>query len=155
MEKDNFIKCRDGKEREIFPALIKYKNKIRHYITRFRTDMAILNIISPDVQKVVESTPTSDNDKEYFSDEPYEAMMELLVLAFGEKYTREEIEGFVDVAMIPKIFDVFFATSGYGEAKKILAKLLEEEKDNMYWEMNGSDKSSYYEVRKQGEQFLR
>ena len=48
----------------------------------------------------------------------YEAMMELLVLAFGEKYTREEIEGFVDVAMIPKIFDVFFATSGYGEAKK-------------------------------------
>lgn len=118
MEKDNFIKCRDGKEREIFPALIKYKNKIRHYITRFRTDMAILNIISPDVQKVVESTPTSDNDKEYFSDEPYEAMMELLVLAFGEKYTRDEIEGFVDVAMIPKIFDVFFATSGYGEAKK-------------------------------------
>ena len=45
-------------------------------------------------------------------------MMELLVLAFGEKYTAEQIEGFVDVSMIPKIFDVFFATSGYGEAKK-------------------------------------
>ena len=42
----------------------------------------------------------------------------------------------------------------YGEAKKILTKLLEEEKNNMYWEMNGSDKSSYYEVRKQAEQFL-
>lgn len=38
--------------------------------------------------------------------------------------------------------------------KKILTKLLEEEKNNMYWEMNGSDKSSYYEVRKQAEQFL-
>ncbi|MBO6099750.1 MAG: hypothetical protein J6P07_00250 [Spirochaetaceae bacterium] len=40
------------------------------------------------------------------------------------------------------------------KAKEILAKLLEEEKNNMYWEMNGSDKSSYYEVRKQAEQFL-
>ncbi len=33
--------------------------------------------------------------------------------------------------------------------------LFEEEKNNMYWEMNGSDKSSYYEVRKQAEQFLK
>ena len=41
------------------------------------------------------------------------------------------------------------------QAKKLLEKLLEEEKNNMYWEMNGSDKSSYYEVRKQAEQFLR
>ena len=41
------------------------------------------------------------------------------------------------------------------KAKEILAKLLEEEKNNMYWEMNGSDKSSYYEVRKQAEQFLK
>lgn len=40
------------------------------------------------------------------------------------------------------------------KAKELLAKLLEEEKNNMYWEMNGSDKSSYYEVRKQVEQFL-
>lgn len=117
MEKDNFIKCRDGKEREIFPALIKYKNKIRHYITKFRTDMAILNIISPDVQAVV-NAGAKETEENYFTDEPYDAMMELLVLAFGEKYTAEQIEGFVDVSMIPKIFDVFFATSGYGEAKK-------------------------------------
>jgi len=40
------------------------------------------------------------------------------------------------------------------KAIEILTKLLEEEKKNMYWEMNGSDKSSYYEVRKQAEQFL-
>lgn len=32
---------------------------------------------------------------------------------------------------------------------------IEEEKNNMYWEMNGSDKSSYYEVRKQAKQFIR
>ena len=41
------------------------------------------------------------------------------------------------------------------KAKEILTKLLEEEKNNTYWEMNGSDKSSYYEVRKQAEQFLK
>lgn len=40
------------------------------------------------------------------------------------------------------------------KAKELLEKLLEEEKNNMYWEMNGSDYSSYYEVRKQAEQFL-
>ena len=40
------------------------------------------------------------------------------------------------------------------KAKEILEKLLEEEKNNMYWKMNGSDKSLYYEVRKQAEQFL-
>ena len=41
------------------------------------------------------------------------------------------------------------------KAKEIIKKLLEEENDNMYWEMNGSDKSSYYKVRKQAEQFIR
>lgn len=40
------------------------------------------------------------------------------------------------------------------KAKNILKRFLEEEKNNMYWEMNGSDKSSYYKVRKEAEQFL-
>lgn len=50
------------------------------------------------------------------------------------------------------------AKFGYKKGEKaieLLKKLLEEEKDNMYWKMNGSDKSSYYEVRKQAEQFLK
>lgn len=41
------------------------------------------------------------------------------------------------------------------KAKEILAKLLEEEKNNMYWEMNGSDKSPYYKVKKEAEEFLK
>lgn len=41
------------------------------------------------------------------------------------------------------------------KAKELLEQLLEEEKNNMYWEMDGSDKSSYYEVKKQAEQFLK
>lgn len=41
------------------------------------------------------------------------------------------------------------------KAKEILLKLLKEEQDNMYWVMDGSDKSSYYEVREQAKQFLK
>lgn len=113
---DNFIKCRDGKDREIFPALIKDRKRIQHFIVKFRTDMAILNLLSPDLAKVAE---IGDFEAETaFSDEPYNAMMEMLVMAFGDKYTVEQLEEFVDVAMVPKIFDVFFAISGYKEDAK-------------------------------------
>ena len=58
-----------------------------------------------------------------------------------ERYNKVDIIGYDALKELTK-------------AKEILLKLLEEEKNNMYWEMNGSDKSSYYEVRKQAEQFL-
>ena len=116
-ETDNFIKCRDGKDREIFPAMIKDRKKIQHFIVKFRTDMAILNLLAPDLAKVADMDNFEAEGA--FSDEPYNAMMEMIVLAFGNKYTVEEIEEWLDVAMVPKIFDVFFAVSGYkDEAKK-------------------------------------
>lgn len=40
-------------------------------------------------------------------------------------------------------------------AKELLKRLLEEERDNMFWEMNGADKSPYFQVVKQAEQFLK
>lgn len=40
------------------------------------------------------------------------------------------------------------------KAKEILLKLLKEEQDNLYWLMDGSDKSSYFEVREQAKQFI-
>lgn len=111
MNEDNFIKCRDGLDREIFPALIKDKNRIRHFATKFKSDIAIMNLITPDIKKIEQGKDVSE--LEIFSDEPYNAMMELLYLAFGEKYTKEEIEGFVDVSMVAKIIDIFFGISGY------------------------------------------
>lgn len=45
-------------------------------------------------------------------------MMELLVIAFGEKYTKEQIEEFVDLEMVPRIFNVFLAISGYSDDAK-------------------------------------
>ncbi len=116
-ETDNFIKCRDGKDREVFPALIKDRKRIQHFIVKFRTDMAILNLLSPDLAKIAEMEDVEAEAA--FSDEPYNAMMEMLVMAFGDKYKAEEIESWVDVSMIPQIFDIFFAISGYkNEAKK-------------------------------------
>lgn len=41
------------------------------------------------------------------------------------------------------------------QAKELLKRLLEEERDNLFWEMNGADKSSYFQVVKQAEQFLK
>ncbi len=115
-ENDNFIKCRDGKDREVFPALIKDRKRIQHFIVKFRTDMAILNLLSPDLVKLANMDDLEAESA--FSDEPYDAMMELLVMAFGDKYKAEEIEQWVDVAMVPKIFDVFFAISGYKDTAK-------------------------------------
>lgn len=40
------------------------------------------------------------------------------------------------------------------KAREIIQKLLEEEKENMYWEMNGSDKSSYFKIKKEAEEFI-
>ena len=56
MDNDNFIKCRDGKEYEIFPALIKHKNKIRHYVVKFQQESAIVNMLAPDMKKVNQAT---------------------------------------------------------------------------------------------------
>ena len=40
------------------------------------------------------------------------------------------------------------------KAREIIQKLLEEEKENMYWGMNGSDKSSYFKIKKEAEEFI-
>lgn len=39
------------------------------------------------------------------------------------------------------------------KAREIIQKLLEE-KENMYWLMNGSDKSSYFKIKKEAEEFI-
>lgn len=81
----------------------------------------------------------------------------------NRKYPISRVYDELDVARNRKYEEGFKDGAEFGynkcdeqliKAKELLEKLLEEEKNNMYWEMNGSDKSSYYEVRKQAEQFL-
>lgn len=116
---DNFIKCRDGKDYEIFPALIKHKNKIRHYVIKFQQESAIVNMLAPDMKKVEQASKNEEetDTEDIFTDEPYNAMMEILYLAFGEKVPKEQIEEIVDVSMIPEILNIFFAVSGYSKKK--------------------------------------
>lgn len=67
---------------------------------------------------------------------------------------RKELVPYTDWGYCCRCKFIINTNCSLHKAKEIIEKLLEEEKDNMYWEMNGSDKSSYYEVRKQAEQFL-
>jgi len=115
-----FIKCRDGKEYEIFPALIKHKNKVRHFTAKFQQGMAIANILFPDMDRINLSVKNNEalSPDDMFSDEPFDAMMEILYLAFGEKIPKEKIEEIVDVSMVPEILDTFYAVSGYDSKKK-------------------------------------
>ena len=123
---DNFIKCRDGKEYEIFPALIKDKNKVRHFSAKFNASSAIVNLLAPDLEKIKRA---NDNGEELdiddsFTDEPYNAMMEILYLAFGEKVPREKIEEIVDLKAVPKILEIFYCVSGYDKKKPNLMEAL-------------------------------
>ena len=80
----------------------------------------------------------------------------------AEEYVDDNFYDLIEeVQEIAKIAFKDGAKFGYNKcdeqlikSKELLEKLLEEEKNNMYWEMNGSDNSSYYEVKKQAEQFL-
>ena len=107
----HFIKCTDGKERQIFPAKVKHKDLIRHYTARFNSSVAIANIMAVDNEKITASNDA--NAEMLFDDKPYDAMMEILRLAFGEKYSVEEIEEFLDVEMIYEVLDVFYGLSGF------------------------------------------
>ena len=105
----HFIKCTDGKERQIFPAKIKDKDKIRHFSAQFASTAPIVNIMAVNNEKI-----QNEEDKEnVFDDAPYNAMMEIMILAFGEKYTQQEIEQFLDVEMVDEILEVFYGISGY------------------------------------------
>lgn len=119
-EINNFVKCRDGKEYEIYPALIKDRKKVRHYSAKFNAESAILNILAPDLEKLRKAQENGDelSIDDSFTDEPYDAMMEILYLAFGGNVEKEKIEEIVDVATVPKILKIFYSVSGYDKKKE-------------------------------------
>ena len=44
-------------------------------------------------------------------------MLEILVLAFDERYSKEEIEGFLDLALARQVFTVFYDISSLKKKK--------------------------------------
>lgn len=102
IQKDPFtayeeIECRDGIKRRVYPAKLKHKDMIAKMTPKFN-DVFILENIFNDL---------GDED----TNEAWDSMMQLLVLAFDNKYTKEEIEDFLDFDSVPKVFEVFYGLS--------------------------------------------
>lgn len=111
----DFVECRDGREREIFPFRIKDKDKVRHFTTEFNSEALIMSILTPDLER---TKALKDGDaSKLFTDKPCNALMEILVLAFGEKYTEEEILSWIDESTIPAILSSFYMVSGVKKKK--------------------------------------
>lgn len=124
-EKDCFVRCRDGKDYEIFPALIKDRKKIRHYTAKFNSEAPIVNLLTPDLKKLTKAQ--EDGEKvdidDSFSDEPYEAMLEIFYLAFGKQVEIEKLEEIIDVSIARKVLSIFYDVSGY-DKKKVMSPMV-------------------------------
>lgn len=92
------IECRDGIKRRVYPAKLKYKDLIRKLTPKFNDVFVLENVFE-----------IGDNDK--FIDDSWQAMLQLLVLAFNEQYKAEEIEEFLDFNSVPKVFEIFYGLS--------------------------------------------
>ena len=105
------VLCRDGQERRIYPAKLKYKDLIKKLTPKFNDVFILENVFG-----------IGDEDKELVS-ESWNAMMDLLVLAFDEKYTKEEIENFLDFNSVPYVFEVFYGLSSLKKKQKMMEQL--------------------------------
>lgn len=92
------VMCRDGVKRRVYPAKLKYKDLIRKLTPKFNDVFILENIITDGA-----------NDTEV--DEAWNAMLDLLFLAFDEKYTKEEITEWLDLDSVPKVFEIFYGLS--------------------------------------------
>ena len=102
------VLCRDGIKRRVYPAKLKYKDLIRKETPKFNDVFIIENVFG-----------LSDEHTEII-DDSWDAMKNLLVIAFDEKYTKEEIEEFLDFDTVPKVFEIFY---GLSSLKKKQAKM--------------------------------
>ena len=93
------VLCRDGIKRRIYPAKLKHKDLIKKLTPKFNDIFILENVFG------ISSVDTNN------ANDSWDAMMELLVLAFDEKYTKEEIEEFLDFSIAPKVFEVFYGLS--------------------------------------------
>lgn len=96
------IECRDGKKRRIYPAKLKYKDKIRDLTVKFDDTVIISNLFD---------FKMNDKGERTYSDEAWNAMMDIVSLAFDDKFTKDEISDFLDLALTRKVLEVFYDIS--------------------------------------------
>ena len=102
------ILCRDGVKRRVYPARLKDKDKIRELSPKFNDMLVVYNILDLD-------------DGGEYTDEAWDAMMDVLVMAFDGKYSKDEILEFLDVSLVTRVFEIFY---GLSSLKKKRAELL-------------------------------
>ena len=97
------VLCRDGIKRRIYPAKLKHKDLIKKLTPKFNDIFILENVFG------ISSVDTNN------ANDSWDAMMELLVLAFDEKYTREEIEEYCEINKLdslnwlPFLFIIFYS----------------------------------------------
>jgi hypothetical protein len=92
------ISCRDGEKRMVYTARLKHKDKIRKLTPMFNELFVIDNCF--DLSNGIKGME--------YTDKAYNALLEILVLAFDEKYTKEQIEGFLDFSIVKEILRVYY-----------------------------------------------
>jgi hypothetical protein len=94
------IICRDGVKRRVYPAKLKYKDIIRDLSQKFDDTVIISNVYDF-------NGDSKDNHV------AWDAMMEVLYIAFDKKFTKEEIEDFLDLALARQVFEIFYDISSF------------------------------------------
>lgn len=97
------VECRDGITRRIYPAKLNIKIKSEN-LRRCLTTLPLSTIFSA----LIPLLKTGGVD---YTDTAWNAMLDILVLAFDEKYKREQIEEFLDLALARQVFTVFYDIS--------------------------------------------
>jgi hypothetical protein len=109
---------RYGKEHKVFPAKLKWKDEIRRLSPKFDDTLILANYLN--VKRDEEGKPVEDliEGEIEFDDEALDAMFEVLVLAFDNKYTKEQIEEFMDLELARQAFEVFWNISNLKKKMK-------------------------------------
>jgi len=112
---------RYGKEHKVFPAKLAWKEEIQRLTPKFNDSSIILNIMIPKFNEEGEVERDADGDPE-FDPTAYNAMMDILLMAFDNKYTQEKLEDFLDLGLVPQILEVFYALSGLKKKMMTIAE---------------------------------
>lgn len=101
------IEDRNGNEHFIYAAMLDWKDKIRYFMKKLdHPDILAYDILKPKVNHDGSISRT-------YSDEGYEAILEMIYLAVNKKETKEEIRRWLDLRTARQIIDVFLDVSHY------------------------------------------
>lgn len=103
-----FFTGRDGKEYQIYPMKLKYKDRVSRLFNKIDSEYLYLNLPLPKLDKDGKEI-LDENGEPVLNYEKYDAMIELFTIATG--LSKDEIEEIVDLKNGVKILDEFMNVS--------------------------------------------